>query len=131
MYIYNIYICIMYTAFCILLGTGPPWFVNAEPHGTFCYCLPQQRPVELVQLNTNIRRFIYIFTCTCLTKPRKNVEFPNATKHPVNKELLVAAAIGTRPADKERVAALAAAGVDAIIIDSSQGDSVFQHEMIK
>ncbi len=59
------------------------------------------------------------------------MEFPNATKHPVNKELLVAAAIGTRPADKERVGALAAAGVDAIIIDSSQGDSVFQHEMIK
>jgi len=65
------------------------------------------------------------------TDIKKNVEFPNATKHPVNKELLVAAAIGTRPADKERVAALAAAGVDAIIIDSSQGDSVFQHEMIK
>ena len=57
--------------------------------------------------------------------PRKNVEFPNATKDPLNKELLVAAAIGTRPADR------AAAYVDAVIIDSSQGDSVFQHEMIK
>jgi IMP dehydrogenase len=63
--------------------------------------------------------------------PRKNVEFPNATKDPLNKELLVAAAIGTRPADRERVRALAAAYVDAVIIDSSQGDSVFQHEMIK
>ncbi|CAL1150118.1 unnamed protein product [Cladocopium goreaui] len=65
------------------------------------------------------------------TDIKKNVEFPNATKDPLNKELLVAAAIGTRPADRERVRALAAAYVDAVIIDSSQGDSVFQHEMIK
>jgi len=61
----------------------------------------------------------------------KNAEFPHATKDPKTKSLRVAAAIGTRPADKDRVRALAAAGCDAIIIDSSQGDSVFQHDMIK
>ncbi|CAK8986898.1 unnamed protein product [Durusdinium trenchii] len=76
--------------------------------------------------NTNL-----LVALVARTDIKKNVEFPNATKHPVNKELLVAAAIGTRPADRERVRALAAARVDAIIIDSSQGDSVFQHEMIK
>jgi len=65
------------------------------------------------------------------TDIKKNVEFPNATKDPVNKSLLVAAAIGTRPNDRERVRALVAAGVDAVVIDSSQGDSVFQHEMVK
>ncbi|CAE7198098.1 impdh [Symbiodinium sp. CCMP2592] len=65
------------------------------------------------------------------TDIKKNVEFPNATKEAVNKGLLVAAAIGTRPNDKERVRALVAAGVDAVVIDSSQGDSLFQHEMIK
>ncbi|CAK9014840.1 unnamed protein product [Durusdinium trenchii] len=65
------------------------------------------------------------------TDIKKNVEFPNATKDPLNKQLLVAAAIGTRPADRDRVNALVSAGVDAIIIDSSQGDSVFQHEMVK
>ena len=59
------------------------------------------------------------------------MEFPHATKDPITKQLMVAAAIGTRPADRERVRALHAAGVDAIIIDSSQGDSHFQHEMIK
>jgi len=61
----------------------------------------------------------------------KNAEFPNATKDPKNKSLRVAAAIGTRPADRDRVKALAEAGCDAIIIDSSQGDSIFQHDMIR
>jgi IMP dehydrogenase len=41
------------------------------------------------------------------------------------------AAVGTREEDKQRVAALAAAGIDAVILDSSQGDSTFQVAMIK
>jgi len=64
------------------------------------------------------------------TDLKKNADFPLATKD-ANKQLVVAASCGTRPADKERVRALVVAGVDAICIDSSQGDSVFQHEMIK
>mmetsp|Transcript_13052 Transcript_13052/g.37026 ORF Transcript_13052/g.37026 Transcript_13052/m.37026 type:complete len:280 (+) Transcript_13052:29-868(+) len=48
-----------------------------------------------------------------------------------NKSLVVAAAVGTRPSDRERVRALVAAGVDAVVVDSSQGDSVFQHQMVK
>lgn len=43
----------------------------------------------------------------------------------------MAASIGTRPSDKERGAALIAAGADLIVIDSSQGDSVYQYDMVR
>merc|ERR1719323_2243569 len=44
---------------------------------------------------------------------------------------MVAAAVGTRDNDKDRVRALVAVGVDAIVVDSSQGDSTFQHQMVR
>jgi len=59
-----------------------------------------------------------------------NRDFPNATKDKF-KRLRVAAAVGTRPHDKERVKALVEENVDCIVIDSSQGDSVYQLEMVK
>ena len=45
--------------------------------------------------------------------------------------LLVGAAVGTRPEDKMRLQHLLAAGVDLVVIDSSQGDSKFQVEMLR
>merc|ERR1712039_744367 len=64
------------------------------------------------------------------TNLSKQADFPLATKDK-NGSLMVAAAIGTRPADRDRVRALVAAGVNAIIVDSSQGDSTFQHDMVR
>lgn len=61
----------------------------------------------------------------------KNQTYPLASKRPESKQLYAAAALGTRPADRERLALLVDAGLDIVIIDSSQGNSVFQVDMIK
>ncbi|KAF7188362.1 Inosine-5'-monophosphate dehydrogenase [Pseudocercospora fuligena] len=61
----------------------------------------------------------------------KNLNYPLATKVPGTKQLLSAAAVGTRPVDKERIAALVEAGLDVVILDSSQGNSMYQIEMIQ
>ncbi|MBN2078896.1 MAG: IMP dehydrogenase [Spirochaetes bacterium] len=60
----------------------------------------------------------------------KNREYPLSSKDP-QKQLMVGAALSTRDESKERLEALAAAGVDAVVVDAAQGSSTFQIDMIR
>ncbi|CAM8958271.1 unnamed protein product [Rhodiola kirilowii] len=60
--------------------------------------------------------------------PRSNASVPSLD---ADGAYLVGAAIGTRDSDKERLEHLVKAGVNVIVLDSSQGNSSYQIDMIK
>ncbi|KAH8693791.1 putative IMP dehydrogenase [Talaromyces proteolyticus] len=62
---------------------------------------------------------------------RKNLHYPLASKLPDSKQLIAAATVGTRDYDKQRLQLLVDAGLDIVVIDSSQGNSIYQIDMIK
>lgn len=61
----------------------------------------------------------------------KSRDFPDSSKDATSKRLLCGAAIGTRAEDRLRLEVLMDAKPDVIVLDSSQGDSVYQLEMIR
>lgn len=60
---------------------------------------------------------------------KKTKDFPLSSKNAAG-QLMVGAALGTRESDKKRLHAIVNEGVDVVVIDSSQGDSDFQIEML-
>ncbi|OED34726.1 IMP dehydrogenase [PVC group bacterium (ex Bugula neritina AB1)] len=60
----------------------------------------------------------------------KNKNFPYAAKGK-DKRLLVGASISTQEEDKQRLDALVREGLNVVVIDSSQGNSSFQIDMIR
>ena len=81
--------------------------------------------LPIVDKNGNL---VSLLSRTDLTK---NHNYPLASKLPHSKQLISAAAIGTRPDDKSRLQKLVDAGLDIVILDSSQGNSLYQIEMVK
>ncbi|MCC5815083.1 MAG: IMP dehydrogenase [Leptospira sp.] len=61
---------------------------------------------------------------------KKNRDFPFASKDE-SKRLRVGAAVSTLPESRDRVDELVKVGVDVIVIDSAQGHSIYQVEMIQ
>jgi IMP dehydrogenase len=72
----------------------------------------------------------FLVSLVCRNDLVKNREYPHASKDET-KQLMVGAALSTRDEDRERLAALYEAGADVVIIDSAQGNSIYEIEMIK
>ncbi|VDD94142.1 unnamed protein product [Enterobius vermicularis] len=88
--------------------------------------LESEKKGKLPIINSD-RELVSLIARTDLKKAR---DFPYAS-YDAKGQLRVGAAINTREASKEAVKLLAAAGVDVLVIDSSQGASTFQVDLLR
>lgn len=72
-----------------------------------------------------------LISLVCRKDIRNNQNYPYASKNKKTKQLLVGASVSTSPGYEQRVAELIKAGVDVIVVDSSQGNSIYQINTIK
>ena len=87
--------------------------------------------ITLQEANTILSKSNNLISLLSRSDLMKNLHYPLASKLPHSKQLIAAAAIGTRPDDRSRLQKLVDAGLDIVILDSSQGNSVFQLEMVR
>lgn len=66
----------------------------------------------------------------CRTDLKKHYDYPDASKDNL-KRLMVGAAISTKLEARDRLDALVQAGVDVVVIDSAQGNSNYQVQLIQ
>lgn len=66
----------------------------------------------------------------CRTDIKKHREYPDASKDS-QKRLMVGAAISTKLEARDRLEALIEAGVDVVVVDSAQGNSHYQIELLQ
>ncbi len=71
----------------------------------------------------------HLVSLITLSDLKKKKEFPLASINSKN-QLMVGAAISTRYEDRERIENLAKFDIDVVVLDSSQGNSSYQIEMI-
>ncbi|KAK9916018.1 hypothetical protein WJX75_007361 [Coccomyxa subellipsoidea] len=103
-----------------------PQDVSAEKAMEALKC-SKRKSLPVVDANGNLVRLAS--RAVCLEEAR--MPRRGAASVGTDDRLLVGCAVGTRDDDRRRVDALMAAGaVDAIILDSSQGDSTYQLEML-
>ncbi|CAM6011005.1 unnamed protein product [Sphagnum balticum] len=89
-----------------------------------------QSKKSLLPLVTESGELSELLCRTDLKARRENPESGSPSLD-ANGKFLVGAAIGTRESDQIRLKLLVEAGVNVVILDSSQGDSIYQRQMIE